>query len=470
MNRVCKAVIAAVLAVGFLTAPILTVPAPMVQTAARMEWNASSADEGLSLEHFGRIAAAVAESLGPRGAEGAVPVKRIDSFWEKIWNWIQQAFTDYIKSFITSLTDIHSLGDLLALKDKLQNLVKNFNIGNLLNEIMNVALGELQNILSDVISQSLTDVLDKVFSGSGLEGLGIDGKSIANAISGALRTGNFKGAAQGLLSSFQGALEGKVVGFLKDEFKKIDLGGKFKDVPSAKPGGGGTGAGTPYDPPEMTDGGPSGGHAYDPNNDPDAGDGSEVANPGMTKEEISEASERAAGAANVAIQDFAKTYPMSLPSAQSQTAVMTVQTLADSANRDLFAMHLAEQAKTPIISKVVSLTAKYKPQGEGKKSAFDEMLDKYAQANQDLAKRAGESFSGGGDGDALRYIAGLMGVQVQQTALMNNILISMNRVLADEISLLEQVAYLGIEPYAHSIANQINAYGMAYGKMTNVIE
>ena len=190
----------------------------------------------------------------------------------------------------------------------------------------------------------------------------------------------------------------------------------------------------------------------------------------MTKGEVTEASERAAGAANSALQDFAQTYPMTLPSAQSQTAVMSVQNLADSANRDLFAMQLSEQAKTPIISKVISLTGKYKPQGEKQKSAFDEMLEKYEQANQDLAKQAGESFSGGGDGDALRYIAGMMGVQVQQTALMNSVLIAMNRVLADEIALLEQLAYLGVEPYAASVANQVSAYGTAYSRMTNVVQ
>ena len=64
----------------------------------------------------------------------------------------------------------------------------------------------------------------------------------------------------------------------------------------------------------------------------------------------------------------------------------------------------------------------------------------------------------------------MMGVQVQQTALMNSVLIAMNRVLADEIALLEQLAYLGVEPYAASVANQVSAYGTAYSRMTNVVQ
>lgn len=182
------------------------------------------------------------------------------------------------------------------------------------------------------------------------------------------------------------------------------------------------------------------------------------------KEDVSDAAHKGAEAAAQAFADYAKTYPMSQPSVQATTAMMAVRSIADAPNRDLMAMTFSEHTKVPIVSRIASLVAKYKAP-DGKKSQFDEMLEEYSKNNQELAEQAADGFSGGGDGDALRYIAGMMGTQVQQVALTNSVLISINRTLADEISMLEQIAYMNIEGYAKDISTGISNTSRIYEQL-----
>ena len=200
----------------------------------------------------------------------------------------------------------------------------------------------------------------------------------------------------------------------------------------------------------------------------------EPAPPSTTQEEMddpenqADAADAAAASAQASANEWADTYPFSNPNALSQIASQTVQAVADEPNRELFAFRLGQQSKMPIVLRIISIVQKYKQQigedGNAEPSQFDQMLEQFNEQNKEIAESAKE-FSNGGEGDALPYIAGLLGVQVRQLALNNTVLIELNRTILSEIQLLEHIAYMDIETYRSNISGSLASAFNIYEKI-----
>jgi len=384
----------------------------------------------------------------------AVTVKRMDLWAEKIIQSVLNRFHDWVENYLSSLININSLDDLINLPNKLKSLVKNFDLGDMMKDILGGVMSDLQGELFSILENSIGDLLNEKTKDIELGGLG---GTFRSALGSLLKGGDLGKAADMIIKGIQNkAIAGldEAISEAVGSFKNSD---KLKNLP--KNTGRPDPEGTLY-----------GDDPYTGNN-PDLTTYNGESVPRVSMAELRELADKSGKGITTSIQSYVSTYPMSQPAAQTTAAIEAVKNITDEANRDLFALNIGEKSKLPIVTQIISIMSKYLPQdGAGSQSKFDELMDQFTTQNQDIANEANKSFSSGGDGDALRYIAGMQGTMLKQVALQNAILMNINRTLVDEIKLIEQLALMQTEGYARDVSSTMidmnNAYKSLIGTFT----
>ena len=158
---------------------------------------------------------------------------------------------------------------------------------------------------------------------------------------------------------------------------------------------------------------------------------------------------------NEALKLGVETVPMSFPTVQRSVTDIIGATDSTLFEKSVYSGNIADASRTYALSSITSTMAPYMLK-EGKGS-YREIINKIEeQSKKSLAKT--EELSNGGPSQALRTIAGLSAVQVEQSALQNQLLITMIDVMADEIKMMGINAMLNVEGYAQGMSENMLRY------------
>ncbi len=355
---------------------------------------------------------------------GGVPVRRNDIFMEKLMQSLFENQFNWLKTELTSIADIQSLGDLLALPKRLESITKKFNLDSLGQNLLGSVMNEISSELTSVIGDSIGET----FSGDELT------KGLGAAIISAIQGRDFESAAQNIFATLQGIAMGKIS---EDITKAIDD--------------------TETDPNKIGD---------EPGEDVETGDDGEDGSGLYTDDEVAAFEKDIQAGAQEIIQDVATSFPYTLPQAQVAVAMTAIQGSRNPVDRELFLSRAVEESRVPIIGRIGSVISTYRKDGPHQK-----MLEKFEESNKELADNAKSEFAGEteSEGQALRYLVGMTAVQIQQTALTNSILLYLSTQIADEINLLGTLGYMNVETYTANVKQGIREYGVAFEQSTSAI-
>ena len=121
----------------------------------------------------------------------------------------------------------------------------------------------------------------------------------------------------------------------------------------------------------------------------------------------------------------------------------------------VYSGNIADASRTYALSSITSAMAPYMLK-EGKGS-YREVINKIEEQSKKSLEKTTE-LSNGGPSQALRTIAALSAVQVEQSALQNQLLISMIDVMADEIKMMGINAMLNVEGYTQGMHENMLRY------------
>jgi hypothetical protein len=379
----------------------------------------------------------------PSSAE-AVSVHRTDAWIERAIQQIEVQFQEYLKSIVYSLTNLRSLDDLAKLPDRLKNMTKNFDLDNMLGRatqsLTRGAMNDLGKLMSDslYIGNSRINITDLIRGGDiaakiKQAGVGAGSDMINDALG-------------DLFDDFNGALSSGTAPSSWGKDSLDDWSDARQHIGGWGLPGDAAGSGT-------TTGGSS------------IGAGVPVSSAG------------AKSAATGIVKEFTETYQMTMPGAQQAAAQMILSGARNEREKEGLVLNLVEKQRAPIISKIAGALANYEGQkdSEGKvteKSPFEKQLEKFMDANQELAESAKTEVERLNDpGKAEQVIGTLLATQAQQLALQNSILVMTNKALADEIHLMGAMSMMGVEQYAQSTAagidKQIDMFRRAVGSVTH---
>lgn len=175
----------------------------------------------------------------------------------------------------------------------------------------------------------------------------------------------------------------------------------------------------------------------------------------------SEMSEEAVKSATIMVKETA---PLSFSGVQGTVAQLGGGVSA--AIQKEYALQLAEQSRSGAIKEIIKVLAPYTADKDSKAS-YRYTITKIREQSEAALERAA-SHSDGGPSQALKTIAGLSAVMVEQQALQNELLITLADILADDIKMNALNAVLSIESYAEGIRENVAQYQELYSTVTGM--
>ena len=145
--------------------------------------------------------------------------------------------------------------------------------------------------------------------------------------------------------------------------------------------------------------------------------------------------------------------PMILPTNQGAVAQAAIEmTIGKTQNeRNAFLLAMSQEQKNLALEGLASIVAKYTDEEKSYRAAVNVSMEQY----KDTLKNAQEISGKTAPGEALKAIAGLLSVQVEQLNTQNILLLNMTDIMADEIKVLDRLANLTIENYSNALYNNL---------------
>ena len=331
----------------------------------------------------------------------AVPVSRLDLFCEKTISALQLEDLNYVREVLTNLEDLEAIKDLRTLAADVSDLI------------------EFKDGLED-LDDDIKDMSKSILKGVQL------GKTTAEDLSDAVNTGKFDGKdLGGLLGDINGTV-GEEGGNLNEVLVQSGIDGNAGGIAVERVF---AALLAEYDlTPEQTGGSGS-------------SDGKDEEN---VEDVVSKSLELAI-----------ETVPMSMPNSQRAVTDIVGSTNSTMYEKRVYSGNIADASRTYALSSITSAMAPYMLK-EGKGS-YREVINKIEEQSKKSLEKTTE-LSNGGPSQALRTIAALSAVQVEQSALQNQLLISMIDVMADEIKMMGINAMLNVEGYTQGMHENMLRY------------
>lgn len=162
-----------------------------------------------------------------------------------------------------------------------------------------------------------------------------------------------------------------------------------------------------------------------------------------------QAQSKATGAVANYMKDVNTYNPMVLPGNQEAVAQASIEmTLGKTKNeRNAFLLAMAQEQKNLALEGLAAIVAKYTDEEKSYQAAVNTSMEQY----KDTLKKAQEISGKTAPGEALKAIAGLLAVQVEQLNNQNVLLLNMTDIMVDEIKVLDRLANLSIENYSNAL-------------------
>lgn len=371
---------------------------------------------------------------------------------------------DWLKNVVYNLQDLKALQDLGDMASQIQEVMNNFDVQNM--------IGEMTGALSEDFMKAVQEKLQGVDMGNmaklgdilknGLGGLGdIQGQlgELANIDLGKIL--NERGpdaAAKETTERLKGAGEAAIKGTKAEASAGA---GRSSNTTSTLPPGMSEDKvfakekedayfrdGKKYTKKEMEAiWQKEGGGVYRDSN------GYTWSTGGNTSSPAGQAQAKAVGSVSEYMENVNSYNPMILPANQGAVAQAAIEMTIGKTQgaRDAFLLAMSQEQKNLALEGLASIVAKYTDKEKSYRAAVNTSMEQY----KDTLKRAQDVSSKTAPGEALKAIAGLLAVQVEQLNNQNILLLNMTDVMADEIKVLDRLANLTIENYSNSLYNNL---------------
>lgn len=164
----------------------------------------------------------------------------------------------------------------------------------------------------------------------------------------------------------------------------------------------------------------------------------------------------AADAGKSALEIAKEVVPVSFGGMQRALAEIAAESKLTAPQKKLFAAEVADNTRNKTIEQIARIITPYVVPANSELS-YRKHIDKIREQSEKSLEKAGE-LSGGGPSQALRTIAGLSAVLIEQTALQNELLASLNDTIADEIKINGVIALLSVEGYTEGVRSGTERY------------
>ncbi len=367
---------------------------------------------------------------------------------------------DWLKNVVYNLQDLKALQDIANMASQIQEVMDNFDIQNIIGQIagdlsgdfmkavqeklQGVDMNGLQNI-GNILKNGLGDFdlggmlgnlgnmdLGKIFSENGAT-------TAAEAATERIRAAGaeaMKEAENKMKTGSGTSTTTKLPAGIKDEQVFSKNGDKYYRKDKA------------YSRSEMEAiWKKEGGGAYKDGNDYTWSSG------GNTSTPAGQAQSKAAGAVSDYMEKVNSYNPMILPTNQGAVAQAAIEmTIGKTQNeRNAFLLAMSQEQKNLALEGLASIVAKYTDEEKSYRAAVNVSMEQY----KDTLKNAQEISGKTAPGEALKAIAGLLSVQVEQLNTQNILLLNMTDIMADEIKVLDRLANLTIENYSNALYNNL---------------
>lgn len=351
-------------------------------------------------------AAALMLALPPCAAEASIAVNRIDKYVETMIHSVSLEFMNFVQDTLTNLDDVKAILDLKDTYKDLGDMIKDFD-GFDLEDMLE---DELDDFTDGTLSKTLSSVLSSGVNGGDLSSKSSELiKEAAEAGAEAISSGEPAGAARNVLAKVKNVIE---------ESAGLTLTGQ---------------SGT------------------DEKKEEEKKDVSEMSEKEQTEEAVRSATKLAK-----------EVSPMSFSGAQATAAQIAAGSGAVPEAQQVYAMELADAGRVGAVKEIVKLLAPYTADRESKASYRYPIVKIREQADKALERASDHSSAG--PGSALKAIAGLSAVLVEQQNLQNELLIMLADILADDIKMTGVNALLGIEGYTSGLQENVGRYIEIYNR------
>lgn len=366
---------------------------------------------------------------------------------------------DWLKNVVYNLQDLKALQDIANMASQIQEVMDNFDIQNIIGELagdlsgdfMKAVQEKLQGVdmsgmqnLGNILKNGLGDFdlggmlgnlgnvdLGKIFSENGAS-------TAAQAATERIRAAGAEAMkeAGNTMGTGGTSTTTKLPAGIKDEQVFSKNGDKYYRKDKA------------YSRSEMEAiWKKEGGGAYKD------GSGYTWSSGGNASTPAGQAQSKAAGAVSDYMEKVNSYNPMILPANQGAVAQAAVEmTIGKTQNeRNAFLLAMSQEQKNLALEGLASIVAKYTDEEKSYRAAVNVSMEQY----KDTLKKAQEVSGKTAPGEALKAIAGLLSVQVEQLNTQNILLLNMTDIMADEIKVLDRLANLTIENYSNALYNNL---------------
>lgn len=355
---------------------------------------------------------AISIVFAPIAAEASIPTFRLDSYKEGTILAVTTEIQNYIKDILTNLDGIKSIMGLVNLVKDFQNTFESFNIESL--------VGGIKDSLLNSMNESFNNTMKTKDIGGCLQTGEMDGKQLDSSgvnLSQVLMSGGVDVAAQTVTTRIKRIIE--------ETFKLPATDGPDKEADQKK-----------------------------------AAEEAKKVDP--EKETDKDAAENAT---KKAIEVAKEAVPLSFSGMVENAAVVASDGNTQGPRAQLYALTTAESVKNGAIQEITKVLAPYTANKESKAS-YRYGINKIREQSQKALNKAADQ-SKGGPSEALKTMAALSAVMVEQQGLQNELLVSLTDVLADDIKMTGLTAMYEIEGYSNNVQNNINRYIDIYNSVNH---
>ncbi len=138
-------------------------------------------------------------------AFAAVPVKRVDSVFEKLFLARYVDMQAWMENVAYSITNTQTIGDLIALPEKLKDIIKGFNDQNLISDlagnVVNIAMGKIEKVMKGGDGDEALEKLSQYIGIKDIMSGDFDG--LVDEIVGAIKNIPLDGIADGVMNDME---------------------------------------------------------------------------------------------------------------------------------------------------------------------------------------------------------------------------------------------------------------------------
>lgn len=158
-----------------------------------------------------------------------------------------------------------------------------------------------------------------------------------------------------------------------------------------------------------------------------------------------------------------ETVPMSFAGLQESSALLAAASDVKGPEQQLYALNVGDNSRMGAIQEIVKVLAPYTAD-EGTEGSYMYGMKKIREQSEKALEKAAEH-SKGGPSEALKTIAGLSAVLVEQQGLQNQVLMTLADSIAADVKMSGINALLEIESYSSGVQENIGRYIDIYNRV-----